>query len=339
MNIRKSAAMTCLAMAIVAMVGCSAAPTATNQPSADDSPLVAAAKAEGTVTWYATSAPDLMRDVGDAFTAKYGIKVEIFRAPSSQLILRYESERDAGGTVADVMTHSVLAQIEKPKTEGEFIDLTKQKDAALANLNALPTDSFGSDAAVLLRKTPTVIAYNTDLVDAAEVPKSWKEFVAFAKDGRATVPDWESSQTFVDFLEMLKTEYGEGILGDMAKLKTTTYPSLVPAMQALAAGEHTIGIAHPTQILPLKEQGAPIDFMLPEVTTGPVTYGAVPSSAPHSNAGLLFLDFLLTQENGQVSYPLDGVKAAYDPNKRILLPETAAAEKDKSELLSMVRGK
>jgi hypothetical protein len=56
---------------------------------AADEALVAAAKQEGSVTWYTTLIVDrLARPIAEAFEKKYGIKVDYVRAGSPEIYLR-----------------------------------------------------------------------------------------------------------------------------------------------------------------------------------------------------------------------------------------------------------
>ncbi len=321
-------------------VGCSAPESTPNGDEGTESSLVELAKAEGTLTWYSIHDPATVENVVKAFTAKYGIHVETFRAPSSELLQRYSTERDAGKTVADVVTHSALQALVEPATPDEFINLA---DAGLESVDAFPKEGiFGDGVAVMTNIQPFVIAYNTDLVAEKDVPSSWEELFANAEPGEVAIPKWDATPLYVEFLEVLREAYGDDFLTSIANSGSVQYAGAVPIAQAVAAGENAYGVSFPSFAYLLKKDGAPIEFIAPSVTTGGQTYAAVPSAAPHPNAAKLFVDFLFTMEGQSLLTTNSGSSLLPDVEGAIVIPglvplgDGEAARANRDSILALV---
>ena len=66
--------------------------------------LYAGAKTEGKIVWYTSLAGDSYKEMVKAFEAKYpGVKVESFRAPGADLVVRLEEEAKARRNIADTI--------------------------------------------------------------------------------------------------------------------------------------------------------------------------------------------------------------------------------------------
>ena len=81
--------------------------------TAPDADLIAAAKAEGTLTYYHTTAIDITATWTSAFTKKYGITTQNVRGPSYPLFERWLTEERVGQHIADVIqiTDTVLIEV------------------------------------------------------------------------------------------------------------------------------------------------------------------------------------------------------------------------------------
>ena len=65
--------------------------------------LVAAAKAEGALVWYSAPPEALAKRVSDAFSAKYGIRVQFVRLQTVPQRIRYSAEAEANNFAADLL--------------------------------------------------------------------------------------------------------------------------------------------------------------------------------------------------------------------------------------------
>src|SRR3989442_9813744 len=115
----------CLALLVVA------APAAAQTVAFTPDPVdMAAAKREGAVTWYTSTAIGTAQKIANLFQAETGIKVELFRSGGSAVLRRFMQEIDARRVIADVMTISdpaeVIARADKgvamPKNWTDLVD-------------------------------------------------------------------------------------------------------------------------------------------------------------------------------------------------------------------------
>ena len=90
-------------------------------PSAE---LIAAAKEEGTLTYYHTTAIDPTAIWTAEFTKKYGIKTQNVRGPSYPLWERWLTEERVGQHMADVVQITDTVLIEAAHKEGLIADYT-----------------------------------------------------------------------------------------------------------------------------------------------------------------------------------------------------------------------
>jgi iron(III) transport system substrate-binding protein len=91
---------------VVAALALAASAFAQARPFAPDPVDMAAAKKEGTVTWYTSTPVATAQKIASLFQAETGIKVELFRSGGSAVLRRFMQEIDARRVVADVMTIS-----------------------------------------------------------------------------------------------------------------------------------------------------------------------------------------------------------------------------------------
>ncbi|MET0767379.1 MAG: extracellular solute-binding protein [Aeromicrobium sp.] len=290
------------------------------------------------MTWYTNYAEDRAKAAADAFTAKYGIPVALTRMPSSALIQRFTAERDAGAPVADLLDYSGLEPF-RDADDGDFVVIA---DEELPSLDAWPEDEIVAGAAPRLSLDSFVLAYNTDLLTGEDVPESWEDILSPAIADTVAHPKWDSSIVYIQFLQMLRDGFGDDFLAEIAALDSTEYESGVPAMQALAAGEHSVVIPTAASfVLPLQEAGAPVDFVIPSPTTGIGVYGAVPFDAPNPRAGLLLLDFLMSAEGQEVLNANVSVSVLEDVPGALVVDELVVVDRDvatesEAELLALV---
>src|SRR5687768_5913954 len=65
--------------------------------------LIAGAKPEGKVVWYTSLAGSSYKDLAKGFETKYGIKIEPYRAASTDIMTKVTAEAQAKQVIADVI--------------------------------------------------------------------------------------------------------------------------------------------------------------------------------------------------------------------------------------------
>ena len=125
-----------------------------------------AARKEGKVVIYGTIVPQIMSVIQKGFEAKYGIKVEYWRADATKVIDRALTEWRTGRPGFDVVTGTRGGLI-LLKQEGVF---AKHLPAAAESFPVKFRDKDGQFTA--WRVTSVGLLYNTELVGSGEIPRS-----------------------------------------------------------------------------------------------------------------------------------------------------------------------
>lgn len=303
--------------------------------------LVAAAKAEGSVMIYHTSAVRTFRPVFTAFAKKYGITVRNFYATGTPLSVRFASEVASGTMQADVFYSSDTSIFED--YPGNFQVLNA---GTLPNHDALPEKlRLPNGLAVSSVQLSYTLFYNTKRLSEAERPRTWQDLADPKWKRRTLMIDPRSSVSFRAPYNIIRTIY-PGILGRLAANEPRISESGTATVQQLAAGTGYVGyVGYPVHAEPLIAKGAPVKWATIE---GPTIarrtwIGAVRGPNPH--AARLLVHFLTSIE-GLTAYCStgDGSMAALDPTGKAtgceplaadaqFLPDTPMSDADSAETL------
>ena len=256
-----------------------------------------AAKREGQVVWY-TSLPQAVADeVTEAFTEKYGIHAESVVLSTSLITARLASEEESGQTIADVITAADPLFFEDSHAKGWFAELV---ESGIGALGTWPEDFLVDSAYVLVNVQPAGIAYNTEKI-SKEAVDTWEELLDPSLAGQMYMCDPEKVPSWLALVKMWEEELGPDYVRRLGAQNLEYVDSLVPGAQQLAAGSASVLIPGLLSVTnPLKEEGAPVDLVIPSPTIGVEQFAAVMTNAPHPNAGRLLLDFLMSEEGQQV---------------------------------------
>lgn len=257
-----------------------------------------AAAGEPTLTWYSSQDPARNDAAIAAFKQAYpNIKVEGLRLATGPLATRYASERAAGVVNADLISLADPNFIQAGFAKHWFVQFKKTDLPALASLD----DKWFDNGAATTSISMLGIAYNTSLTGKA-APKLWTDLLKPEFKGQIILGDPRSIPSYMALFRILREEYGDDFLSRLAAQDPVLVPSVVPATQQLAAGGVSIVVPNVmTVVRELKNQGAPIDFVAPEITTGN-EFVTMQSAGGHSpNSAQCFYNFLFTPA-GQVAY-------------------------------------
>ena len=268
--------------------------------SASNDELIKAAQQEGSLTLYTAATQAAAKAQADAFTKKYDVKVNMVRMTGAQLTQRVEAEAQASQPAADVLVTSDPVMVKKGMTDGWLTSLES------ANIPGYPWDfparflskDFGS-AVVLLQLTG--IAYNTDLVKGDDIPKGWEDLLNPKWQGKIGIADLKSSLGYTAEWQVINKQIGGDFLAKLGKQKLKVYASGAPASAALGAGEVAL-LADQliTNVVPVKEKGAPVAWVIPDKTTSLDDYVALVAKAKHPNAAKLFTSYIMSSEGADI---------------------------------------
>ena len=275
---------------------------------------IEAAKREGKVIFYTSTDSKTAERIGDMFTEKYGIDVEIYRTGTGGVISKIEMELRAGKVAVDVVQHSDPTTFEDWKARNLLHGYSPE---GIDKFHEFAVDPDGYWVA--LRSNLSVIAYNPNLVAKEDIPRSWRDALDPKWKGRLLMssPGYAGS-TRMWAAEVVK-RYGWDYFRQLAKNNPYIGKSHSGLRTLLIAGEYDVispmNIYHVFQTV-YKEPESPIAVSYPEegvlFIAGPA---GIFKNSPYPNAAELFMDFLCSEEVQKVF-----ADRAYYPGRKGVLP-------------------
>jgi iron(III) transport system substrate-binding protein len=257
--------------------------------------LLAQAKQEGTVSFYTSLAPTESKPLSEAFEKKYGVKVDLWRSQSERVVQRVLSEARAGRHAVDVIA-----------TNGPEME-------ALAREQVLTTYFTPHEADLPAASIPKhrlwlpdrlqffVVGYNTNLVKREDLPSSIRGFADPKWKGKLGIEAGDA-----EWMATLVKKWGEAegmaFFRKLSEMRPEVRKGHPLMAQLVSAGEIPVCLtAYSANVETLKRKGAPIDYAPIDAIARPQGI-SVAKNAPHPAAALLFVDFVLSAEDGQRLY-------------------------------------
>jgi iron(III) transport system substrate-binding protein len=251
--------------------------------------LIAGAKREGMVSVYSSLTVDDMKVFGSAFEKKYGIKLQVWRSSSEDILQRAVVEARGGRFEVDAIETSA-AEMESLHREQLLQEVKSPHIADLSPAALLPHREWIGDRLNLI-----TTAYNTDLIKPAALPKSYDDLIDPKWKGKLGI-EADDSIWFGALVTALGEERGLKLFRDIAR---TNGLSLRKGHTLLAnlvvSGEVPFTLtAYQYKAEQLKKSGAPIEWYVVPPGIARFLGTGVLRRAPHPNAAILFLDFMLS---------------------------------------------
>jgi iron(III) transport system substrate-binding protein len=248
------------------------------------------ARTEPPLTWYSSQDPGLNDAVVSAFEAQYpGVEVQALRLATGALATRYSQERQAGAVTAGLITLADPNFVQTGRAAGWFEVFEK---SALPSLDRLP-DRFFDKGVATTGINVLGIAYNTN--DVQQPPATWQDALAPAYRGKMLLGDPRNVPSYLALAKILTDRVGSDYLTRLKAQEPTLVDSMVPGTQQLAAGEAALAVPNVLSVVaPLKDKGAPIDFVVPTPTTGNEFTTMISAGGTSPATAKLLDDFLFT---------------------------------------------
>ncbi len=282
---------------------------------ADLDALEAAARKEGTLTWYtAQMSGEAAEDMGRIFTRRYpGISVTVIRTTGQVAYQRVLEELKNSTPQCDVFCSTDISHYPALKARGALAKYTPQNAGALAP----PFVGLG-DASYYIPATASlqIMVYHTKNVKPEDVPKNWTDLLDPKWKNRVAVAHPAFSGYFGQWVLAMRKHYGWEFFEKLAKQNPRIGRSGNDPIAMLNAGESLIGTGPVSTSVQNIEKGNPIGFIYPTDGTllcfGPAS---VLAAAPHPNAARLFLEWLLSDDYAKacVKWHLEPVRADAPP--------------------------
>jgi len=264
--------------------------------------LYAGAKKEGTVVIWGPTDAIIYQKAQAVLDKQYpGIKIEHFESIPEPLVQRIIAESQAGKPSAVDIIQSGSLRALRPLIDRDMLSVYPGWEKNFG-LDAV----YAGDRFVGAYNLTLPISYNSKLVSAKDVPKSWEEL---------TDPKWKGRKLIIEArlvpFAMLGTEWGKSKSTELVKKILTQEPIIAQGgttvAKALAGGQVSIAVGtYAYTIEGLKKAGATVDWM--PVTPLPVLTSAfgVLKTAPHPNAARFFAGWMGTTEGQKIRYETSG---------------------------------
>lgn len=290
-DICRVAGLAAVALALAHAPGASE-PAKQPKPWNSDPKLLAAAQKEGSLIVYSSMNEQEGLPLFKLFTEETGIEVKYVRAADTPLMGRIAIEFRTKTKAWDILQTTtinkvpppMMAEIDPPEAKNlvpEARDPGRRWYALYANYNSP--------------------AYNTKLVKAEELPKTYEEFASKKQwAGRVAIDGTDN-----EWLKAIFEYYGEQKATQIIKdIVSTLKPVLTDGHLAMAratgAGEYAISLNNYVNLSNnVKIAGGPIEVWAMDPVALMFGQVGVSALAPHPNAARLAANFMISQEGQQ----------------------------------------
>jgi iron(III) transport system substrate-binding protein len=321
-----------------------AAPLRAQAPAAETvtPALIDAAKKEGKVVYYTSIDLPVAEKIAKAFEAKYpGISVRTERSGAERIFQRIGQEYGSNIRACDVANSSDAAHLIVWKRDGWLAPYLPEDVAK--HYPAEHKDADGTFAS--FRVTLSVIAYNTDLVKAADAPKSFADLLDPKWIGKIVKAHPGYSGTILTATYQMSRDLGWDYFEKLAKQRIMQVQSAADPPKKLALGERAI-MADGAEyvVLQQNETGKPVAPVYASEGS-PLIVGpnAVFKTAPNPNAARLFQSFCFSPECQQLIIETGGMRSVHAQAKekpgrtplkdiKLMKDDAAAVEKMSEEI-------
>ena len=276
--------------------------------------LVAAAKREGTFTWYTSFAEKDVPTVVEPFENKYAIKVKVWRASTEKVLQRALTEAAARRYDVD------LVHISAPEMEALSREKVLQPVASPLFAQLLPGSVPAHREWVATLLTVWVQAYNTSAFRKADLPRSYRDLLDPRFKGKLGV-EVEDQEWFATVVLSMGEPQGLQFFRDLVvKNGVSARKGHSLLTNLVVSGEVPMGLTvYHYMAEQAKRKGAPIDWIALDPAVARPNGQGIVRRAPHPNAALLFYDYFLGEAqplivgmdyvpaNASVASPLRGL--------------------------------
>ena len=251
--------------------------------------LIAGAKKEGTVNVYTSETVEDVGALSQAFEAKYGVKLNIWRGSSEDILQRAVVEARGGRFDADAFETGATAMESLHRER-----LLQQVDSPAAT-DLAPEAIQPHHEWIGTRYNIFVAAYNTQLIAGTALPKSYDDLADAKWKGKLGI-EADDSDWFGAVIEALGEERGLKLFRDIVAANSVSVRKGHTLLANLVvSGEVPLAIStYFYKVAQLKGRGAPIDALSIAPVVARFEGAGVARRAPHPYAAILFMEFMLT---------------------------------------------
>lgn len=290
---RRNYWMALAAGAVLAMAGCqteSGQETQQTEQTAETSAQTEDGEVRGPLTVY-TSVPQDMADTFQrAFEEKYPeVEMNVYRATSGEVMTKMKTEKEAGQMSSDVVWVADFSSADSLKELGLLAQYDSAEGAEIEDGLKDPEGYYYGSRVINM-----VLAYNT----AMEAPSSWKDLLDESLKGKVGIPSVSSGSAF-QFVGTLAADpdFGWEYFEQMKANGGMQFKANNDVLQRIATGEIQAGAVLDYMVADMKEQGSPVDYVIPEegavAVASPI---ALVNGCANEDTAKAFIDYVLSDE-------------------------------------------
>jgi iron(III) transport system substrate-binding protein len=284
----------------------SAAPPATAITPA----LIKAAQKEGRLNYYTSIDLPVANPLAKVFESKYpGISVKVERSGAERVFQRIGQEYSSKIHNVDVCNSSDAAHFIVWKRQG-ILAAFMPEDVA----KHFAKDRYDPDGQfAAFRVNLPVIGYNTNLVKAAEAPKSFADLLDPKWAGKMIKAHPSYSGTVMTATQQITRDLGWEYLEKLAKQKIMQVQSAADPPKKLELGERAVMVdGNEYSMLFIKAKNGPVEVVHPaEGTPFVVGPNGIFKTSPNPNAAKLFQAWCFTAECQQLIVDLGKLRSVH----------------------------
>jgi iron(III) transport system substrate-binding protein len=271
--------------------------------------LLEGAGKEGGLTLYTSMIGADNKVLTEAFTKKYGIKLQSWRSSSEGLLQRLVAESRAGRFDADIVDNNAT-QVEALRREHLLQKVESPRHAGLIP-GAVPAHKewIANSIDIIIQ------AYNTDKIRQADLPKTYQDLLDPKWKGKLGVESTDQ-HWFGSVLEELGHDEGMNLfkkIVDTNGISVRRGHLLLANM--VAAGEVPLALtAYHYLPADIKKRGGPIEQFVIAPAIGTFRSIGLLKNSRHPHAALLYYDFLLSPDGQQILRDRTRVPTSKDVN-------------------------
>ncbi len=265
--------------------------------------LIALSRREAEVWWY-TSLPE---EEAEAFLARFEqaypfIEAHLVRGSTFEIVRRIDQELARGEVRADCLHVLDPAVFDDLRRRGELYAHETEHS------RHFPPEYIQGDQWAAMRAVTVCVAYDTSRMSVEEVPTTWPELLAPRWEGRIGLKDAQTGGSAYSQYYLLREEYGVHFWREMAVQHPQLFRSSSDTLAALTSGKIDLaGGILGYSVYAAADEGSPVAAVWPTdgvpMTIGPI---AVVGRAPHPHAGILFMDWSLSDEGQRAIVEISG---------------------------------
>jgi iron(III) transport system substrate-binding protein len=288
---------------LVGLLVLSLAAPAGAQPFTPDPVDLAAARKEGSVTWYTSTPVETAQKIASLFQKETGIRVELFRSGGSAVLRRFLQEIDARRVIADVLT------ISDPAAAGALIKrdlLVPFRPRHFEKVPAEVKDARGHHVAQRLNLVGIVARTDRGL----DLPRNWTDLVHPRYKGQLVMADPSYTAIQLMIVGTLSKKYGWDFYQKLRANEIMVVQSHQQVSETLTRGERLIAAEGADQYAWVdRKAGHKVQSIFPRDGAFAIAAPtAIIKGSPHPHAARALAEFMIG-DTVQKLFPGEGIYA------------------------------